>query len=86
VQADVFRSLFVISWELLFAIIPGIILFPYGIEQFSHEVWIAEGDYFQENLIHVEIVILLAIIAINRKNGSRLPLLHHHSRFISLSD
>lgn len=38
------------SWEVLFAIIPGIILFLYGIEQFSHEVQIAAGEYFR-NLI-----------------------------------
>lgn len=38
------------SWELLFAIIPGIILFLYGIEQFSHEVQMAAGEYFR-NLI-----------------------------------
>ena len=37
-------------WELLFAIIPGIVLFLYGIEQFSHEVQLAAGDYFR-NLI-----------------------------------
>jgi phosphate:Na+ symporter len=39
-----------ISWELVFAIIPGIILFLYGIEQFSHEVQLAAGDYLR-NLI-----------------------------------
>lgn len=39
-----------VSWELVFAIIPGIILFLYGIEQFSHEVQLAAGDYFR-NLI-----------------------------------
>ena len=38
------------SWELLFAFIPGIILFLYGIEQFSHEVQVAGGEYFR-NLI-----------------------------------
>jgi len=38
------------SWELIFAVIPGIILFLYGIEQFSHEVQLAAGDYFR-NLI-----------------------------------
>ncbi|MDO9550484.1 MAG: Na/Pi symporter, partial [Methanoregula sp.] len=38
------------SWELLFAIIPGIILFLYGIEQFSREVQLAAGAYFR-NLI-----------------------------------
>jgi phosphate:Na+ symporter len=38
------------SWELLFAVIPGIILFLYGIEQFSHEVQVAGGEYFR-NLI-----------------------------------
>ena len=35
------------SWELLFAIIPGIILFLYGIEQFSREVQLAAGVYFR---------------------------------------
>jgi phosphate:Na+ symporter len=39
-----------VSWELLFAIIPGIVLFLYGIEQFSREVQLAAGDYFR-NLI-----------------------------------
>jgi len=39
-----------VSWELLFAFIPGIILFLYGIEQFSHEVQVAGGEYFR-NLI-----------------------------------
>jgi len=39
-----------VSWELFFAIIPGIILFLYGIEQFSHEVQVAAGEYFR-NLI-----------------------------------
>ena len=39
-----------VSWELIFAIIPGIILFLYGIEQFSREVQLAAGDYFR-NLI-----------------------------------
>ena len=39
-----------VSWEMVFAIIPGIILFLYGIEQFSHEVQIAAGEYFR-NLI-----------------------------------
>lgn len=39
-----------VSWELVFAIIPGIILFLYGIEQFSHEVQVAGGEYFR-NLI-----------------------------------
>ncbi len=38
------------SWELFFAIIPGIILFLYGIEQFSREVQLATGEYFR-NLI-----------------------------------
>jgi phosphate:Na+ symporter len=38
------------SWELLFAIIPGIILFLYGIEQFSHEIQLAARDKLQ-NLI-----------------------------------
>ena len=36
-----------VSWELLFAIIPGIILFLYGIEQFSREVQIAGGEMFR---------------------------------------
>ncbi|HPD76694.1 MAG TPA: Na/Pi cotransporter family protein [Methanoregulaceae archaeon] len=35
------------SWELVFAIIPGIILFLYGIEQFSREVQLAAGDYLR---------------------------------------
>ena len=39
-----------VSWELIFAIIPGIILFLYGIEQFSREVQVAAGDYLR-NLI-----------------------------------
>jgi phosphate:Na+ symporter len=42
----------VISWELLFAIIPGIILFLYGIEQFSREVQAASKDKLQ-NLIQI---------------------------------
>lgn len=36
-----------VSWELVFAIIPGIILFLYGIEQFSHEVQLAAGEYLR---------------------------------------
>lgn len=36
-----------VSWELVFAIIPGIILFLYGIEQFSREVQIAAGDHLR---------------------------------------
>ena len=36
-----------VSWELIFAIIPGIVLFLYGIEQFSREVQIAAGEYFR---------------------------------------
>jgi len=36
-----------VSWELVFAIIPGIILFLYGIEQFSHEVQLAGGEYLR---------------------------------------
>lgn len=36
-----------ISWDLVFAIIPGIILFLYGIEQFSREVQVASGEYFR---------------------------------------
>ncbi|NMB79449.1 MAG: Na/Pi cotransporter family protein [Methanomicrobiales archaeon] len=39
-----------VSWELIFAIIPGIILFLYGIEQFSREVQLAAGEYLR-NLI-----------------------------------
>jgi len=38
----------VISWNLLFAFIPGIILFLYGIEQFSREIQIASGEYFRD--------------------------------------
>lgn len=34
-------------WELAFAIIPGIILFLYGIEQFSREVQVAAGEYLR---------------------------------------
>lgn len=36
-----------VSWELLFAIIPGIVLFLYGIEQFSREVQVAAGEYLR---------------------------------------
>ncbi|WFN37604.1 Na/Pi cotransporter family protein [Methanomicrobium antiquum] len=36
-----------ISWELVFTIIPGIILFLYGIEQFSKEVQLYAGEYFR---------------------------------------
>ncbi|NLD57083.1 MAG: Na/Pi cotransporter family protein, partial [Methanomicrobiales archaeon] len=36
------------SWELFFAIIPGIILFLYGIEQFSREVQLAAKDTLQD--------------------------------------
>ena len=36
-----------VSWELVFAIIPGIILFLYGIEQFSREVQLAAGEYLR---------------------------------------
>ncbi|HOX35867.1 MAG TPA: Na/Pi cotransporter family protein [Methanoregulaceae archaeon] len=36
-----------VSWELVFAIIPGIILFLYGIEQFSREVQLAGGEVFR---------------------------------------
>lgn len=36
------------SWELFFAIIPGIILFLYGIEQFSREVQLAAKDKLQD--------------------------------------
>ncbi|OPX64889.1 MULTISPECIES: Na/Pi cotransporter family protein [unclassified Methanoregula] len=35
------------SWALFFAIIPGIILFLYGIEQFSREVQVAAGEYLR---------------------------------------
>jgi len=42
-----------VSWELVFAIIPGIILFLYGIEQFSHEVQLAAGDYFRNLIQHL---------------------------------
>ncbi|MDP3562970.1 MAG: Na/Pi symporter, partial [Methanoregula sp.] len=42
-----------ISWELVFAIIPGIILFLYGIEQFSREVQLAAGDYFRNLIQHL---------------------------------
>jgi hypothetical protein len=41
-----------VPWELIFAIVPGIILFLYGIEQFSREVQIAAGEYLR-NLIRV---------------------------------
>jgi phosphate:Na+ symporter len=41
-----------VSWELVFAIIPGIILFLYGIEQFSREVQVAAKDRLQ-NLIQL---------------------------------
>jgi phosphate:Na+ symporter len=36
-----------VSWELVFAIIPGIILFLYGIEQFSREVQLSSGEVFR---------------------------------------
>ncbi|OPY32838.1 MAG: Na+/Pi-cotransporter [Methanoregula sp. PtaU1.Bin006] len=36
-----------VSWELVFAIIPGIILFLYGIEQFSREVQLAAGEHLR---------------------------------------
>ncbi|MCG7844613.1 MAG: Na/Pi symporter, partial [Methanomassiliicoccales archaeon] len=39
-----------ISWELLFAIVPGLILFLYGIENFSKEIINAVGDRFRETL------------------------------------
>lgn len=39
-----------ISWELLFAIVPGLILFLYGIENFSKEIISAVGDRFRETL------------------------------------
>lgn len=40
----------VISWELLFAIVPGLILFLYGIENFSKEIINAVGDRFRDTL------------------------------------
>jgi len=39
-----------ISWELLFAIIPGLILFLYGIENFSKEIINSVGERFRETL------------------------------------
>ncbi|PWR75811.1 Na/Pi cotransporter family protein [Methanospirillum stamsii] len=36
-----------VSWEFVFAIIPGIILFLYGIEQFSREIQIASGEFLR---------------------------------------
>jgi len=36
-----------ISLDLIFAIIPGIILFLYGIEQFSREFQVAAGEQFR---------------------------------------
>lgn len=42
-----------VSWELVFAIIPGIILFLYGIEQFSREVQTAAGVYLRKIIQHL---------------------------------
>jgi phosphate:Na+ symporter len=39
-----------ISWELLFAIVPGLILFLYGIENFSREIINSVGERFRETL------------------------------------
>jgi len=39
-----------ISWELLFAIVPGVILFLYGIENFSREIINSVGERFRETL------------------------------------
>jgi len=39
-----------ISWELLFAIVPGLILFLYGIENFSREIISSVGERFRETL------------------------------------
>ena len=39
-----------ISWELLFAIVPGLILFLYGIENFSKEIISSVGERFRETL------------------------------------
>jgi len=39
-----------ISWELLFAIVPGLILFLYGIENFSKEIINSVGERFRETL------------------------------------
>ncbi|MDD3407053.1 MAG: Na/Pi cotransporter family protein [Methanomicrobium sp.] len=42
-----------ITWEMIFAIIPGIILFLYGIEQFSKEVQLASGEYFRDTIQNI---------------------------------
>lgn len=39
-----------VSWELLFAVVPGLILFLYGIENFSKEIISAVGERFRETL------------------------------------
>jgi len=39
-----------VSWELLFAIVPGLILFLYGIENFSKEIINSVGERFRETL------------------------------------
>ena len=39
-----------ISWDLLFAIVPGLILFLYGIENFSKEIINSVGERFRETL------------------------------------
>ncbi len=39
-----------VSWELWFAIIPGLILFLYGIEQFSREIQRVAGERFRSAL------------------------------------
>jgi len=39
-----------ISWELLFAIVPGLILFLYGIENFSKEIINSVGERIRETL------------------------------------
>jgi phosphate:Na+ symporter len=40
----------VVQWELLFAIVAGLILFLYGIENFSKEIINAVGDRFRDTL------------------------------------
>lgn len=42
-----------VSWVFIFAIIPGIILFLYGIEQFSREIQIASGEFFRSFIQHL---------------------------------
>ncbi len=39
-----------VSWELLFALVPGLILFLYGIENFSKEIINSVGERFRETL------------------------------------